>query len=286
MKTIIVLILLVVSVTCYSQGGIIIGNATAADTNNLVANGSFSGNGTSLTALNASQLTSGTVPIAAIPNTIVSNSATFGTSTGITNHGAIWNDGGFTNAGPVQLGGATSIKISAAAVISGVTSISFGSSSAIDSAGTFRASTATGSGFVYTGAGLLTPAFIVSPATGYATNYLQLTKPGSSAVLWGFNSNGIACGDGSGLTNSVGSNQAGQTNVALVAATSFTITLGTGFASTNWIPTLVEAGGLPIPGLTGLTVISTNQFTSAMSAFTFTGKLWFTGTAMTQNQNQ
>jgi hypothetical protein len=74
--------------------------------------------------------------------------------------------------------------------------------------------------------------------------------------------------------------QAGQTNVALSGATSMTVYLNSSFPTTNWVPTLTD-NGAAIPGLT-FTAITTNSFTTSMTALTFTGNLLWTGIYMTQ----
>lgn len=85
----------------------------------------------------------------------------------------------------------------------------------------------------------------------------------------------------SAAVNTVTSVQAGLTNVALIGATSLTVYFTTGFSDTNWFPTMVEAGGTAIPAL-AFTAITTNSFSTSMTALTFSGGLWFTGTHKTQ----
>lgn len=74
--------------------------------------------------------------------------------------------------------------------------------------------------------------------------------------------------------------QAGRTNVSLAAATTLTINLAFSFPTTNWVPSLTQ-NGAAIPGLS-FTTITTNSFTTSMTALTFTGNLLWTGTYMTQ----
>lgn len=92
--------------------------------------------------------------------------------------------------------------------------------------------------------------------------------------------NGKFNGNGAGVTNLTSSIQAGQTNVTLVGATTMTVYLKTAMPGTNWIPTLTENGGL-IPGFS-VTGVTTTNFTTSMTALTFTGNLWWTGIMETQ----
>lgn len=75
-----------------SSGNIGIGKtnpSTALDVNGVVAAGSFSGNGSNLTGLDASHLTTGTIPVAQLPAVVLTNN-----ETGVTLTGAFAGNGG------------------------------------------------------------------------------------------------------------------------------------------------------------------------------------------------
>ncbi len=82
------------------------------------------------------------------------------------------------------------------------------------------------------------------------------------------------------VTNAPTIVQAGRTNVNLVGATSFTVSMKTAMPSTNYVPTLTD-NGAAIPGLSFVTITTTN-FTTSMTALTFAGNLLWTATGMTQ----